>query len=153
MEIVEKVVPEIQIAYIFHTGAPEAMPELIGKVVGWVMEKGMQIVGPPFGIYYNSPEEVGMENMQYDVGIPVVGEISDEGDIKIKKIPQRTVLSTIHKGPYNEVGPVYGKVYEYSVKNGYAMVGAPVEIYLNDPMEVSESELLTEIQFPVQKVK
>lgn len=39
------------------------------------------------------------------------------------------------------------------MKNGYTMTGAPIEIYLNDPMEVLERELLTEIQFPVQKIK
>jgi effector-binding domain-containing protein len=29
------------------------------------------------------------------------------------------------------------------------MTGAPIEIYFNSPMEVSERELLTEVQFPV----
>jgi effector-binding domain-containing protein len=32
------------------------------------------------------------------------------------------------------------------------MVGAPIEIYFNSPMEVSEDELLTEVQFPVVKI-
>ncbi|MDI6644922.1 MAG: GyrI-like domain-containing protein [Methanobacteriaceae archaeon] len=153
MEIKEKEVPEMKVAYIFHTGTPENMPELIGKVAEWVIGKGLQIVGPPFGIYYNSPAEVGMENMQYDVGFAVSGDAESEEEVKIKNIPPRTVLYAIHKGPYHEVPPVYTGLYEYSVKNGYAMMGAPMEIYLNDPMEVQESELLTEIQFPVQKIE
>jgi effector-binding domain-containing protein len=34
---------------------------------------------------------------------------------------------------------------EYIMKNGYEIVGAPMEIYLNNPREVSENELLTEV--------
>jgi len=40
---------------------------------------------------------------------------------------------------------------EYIMKNGYEIFGSPMEIYLNDPGEVSEDELLTEVQFPVRK--
>jgi len=40
---------------------------------------------------------------------------------------------------------------EYAVENGYLIAGPVTEIYLNNPLEVSENELLTEVQFPVIK--
>jgi AraC family transcriptional regulator len=40
---------------------------------------------------------------------------------------------------------------EYKFKNGYKIAGPSMELYLNDPMEVPESEILTEIQQPVTK--
>ena len=151
MEIEVKMVEEKQVAYISHKGPYDALPELFGEVVGWVMSKGLQITGPPFGIYYNSPEEVPPEELMYEVGIPFVAEAQEEGRIKIKKIPAQQVLSAIHKGPYDQVGAVFAALFEYAMKNDYEIVGAPTEIYLNDPMEVPESELLTEVQFPVVK--
>ena len=42
---------------------------------------------------------------------------------------------------------------EYTQKEGYQIAGAPLESYLNSPDEVAESELLTEIQFPVVKIQ
>ncbi len=36
-------------------------------------------------------------------------------------------------------------------ENGYRYTGPAREIYLNDPSQVPESELLTEVQFPVEK--
>ena len=89
--------------------------------------------------------------LKYEVGIPFVGEARDEGDIRIKTFPERHVLSTIHKGPYRESGPVYAAVIEYLMKSDYEIAGAPMELYLNNPMHVPESELLTEVQFPVMK--
>lgn len=151
MEIEVKMVEEKQVAYISHKGPYDALPELFGEVVGWVMMKGLQITGPPFGIYYNSPEEVPPEELEYEVGIPFVGEAQEEGRIKIKKLPAQQVLSAMHKGPYDQVGPVFTALAEHAMKEGYEIVGAPMEIYLNDPMEVPESELLTEVQFSVVK--
>ncbi|MDD1774576.1 MAG: AraC family transcriptional regulator, partial [Methanobacterium sp.] len=36
-------------------------------------------------------------------------------------------------------------------KNGYEIAGPPMEFYLNDPREVPESEILTEVRQPVVK--
>jgi effector-binding domain-containing protein len=40
---------------------------------------------------------------------------------------------------------------EYATKNGYEVTGPPMELWLTNPMEVAESELLTEVRFPVTK--
>jgi len=38
------------------------------------------------------------------------------------------------------------------IEDGYQMTGAPLEIYFNSPIEVPETDLLTEVQFPVVKI-
>lgn len=151
MKIEEKKMDEKQVAYISFKGPYDEVPVLMGEIVGFVMAKSLQIMGPPFGIYYNSPQEVLVEELVYEVGIPFAGEAQEEGRIKIKIMPAQLVLSAIHKGPYNEVGTVIGALGEHAYKNGYEIVGAPMEIYLSDPNEVAESELLTEVCFPVMK--
>jgi effector-binding domain-containing protein len=151
MEIEVKKVDEMQVAYIPYTGPFEVLPQLLGEVVQWVMNKGLQIVGMPFALYYNSPMEVPPEELKWETGIPFKGEGNEEGRIKIKKIPSQLVLTTIHKGPYDQVAPIYAAIMEYVFKNSYEIAGPPMELYLNDPREVGESETLTEIQQPVTK--
>jgi AraC family transcriptional regulator len=151
MEIEVKTVDEMQVAYIPHKGPFEVLPQLLGEVVQWVMNKGLQMTGMPFGLYYNSPLEVTPEELKWETGIPFMGDAEEEGRIKIKTIPSQLVLSAIHKGPYDQVAPVYAAIMQYAFKNGYEIAGPPMELYLNDPMEAGESETLTEIQQPVTK--
>jgi effector-binding domain-containing protein len=40
---------------------------------------------------------------------------------------------------------------EHATQNDYDVTGAPMELYLTNPMEVAESDLLTEVRFPVAK--
>lgn len=150
MEIKEKMVEETQVAYISAKGPYDQLMELFGELVGFVMGKGLQMTGPPFGIYYNSPMEVPQEELLFEVGMPFIGE-AEEGRVKIKKIPAQNVLSTVHKGSYSGVSSVYMALAEYALKNGYEIVGPPMEIYLSNPSEVAEEDLLTEIRFPVVK--
>lgn len=151
MEIEEKNTEKMQTACIFHKGPVEEMPTLLMEIMEYEMKKGLEMAGAPFAAYYSSPEEVAPDEWEYEVGIPFAGEAQDEGRIKIKNFPSQKVLSTIHKGPYQEIEPVYIALMQYVIDNDYEVVGAPMEFYLNSPMEVSESELLTEVQFPVAK--
>jgi effector-binding domain-containing protein len=38
------------------------------------------------------------------------------------------------------------------IQDGYQMADVLLDIYFNSPLEVSESELLTELQFPVVQI-
>ena len=115
------------------------------------MAKGLQMMGPPFGVYFNSPQQVPVEDLMYEVAIPFAGDAEEEGRVKIKTIPAQLVLSTIHKGPYSECGMAMGALAEYAYKNSYEIAGPPMETYLSDPNETPEKELLTEVCFPVIK--
>jgi AraC family transcriptional regulator len=152
MEIKLKKTEEQQVAYIFYTGPVEDMGDLIGEIVDWMMDQKVDMNGPPYSAYYTSPSEVAPEDMQYEMGVPFDGMASEAGNVKIKNFPVQQVLYTIHKGPYSEVGPVYEVLMNKVIEEDYQMVGAPIEIYFNSPMEVPEIDLLTEVQFPVIKM-
>src|SRR5665647_3768024 len=99
-----KMVQEMRAAFIFHNGAVAAigddMGRLIDELMGWVMKRGVKMAGPPFAVYYSSPDEMSRGEMQFEVGIAFVGEAQEEGNIQIKTFPAQNVLSAIHKGPY-----------------------------------------------------
>ncbi len=150
-----KKVNEIQAACIFHNGTPatigDDMPRLLGQLIGWAQQQGLQMTGPPFAVYYSMPEDMAKGHMQFEVGVPISGAAQETEDIKIKTFPAQNVLSAIHKGPYSQIASVYAAIMEYITKNGYEVIGPPMELWLNNPMEVAESELLTEVRFPVVK--
>jgi len=141
----------LQIATVRHVGPYGEAGKLYREIAKWLKQKQLQITGPPLGWFYDNPEEVPAHKLRSEVGFSFKGEVRPEGNIKIKTIPAQEVLCTIHKGPYSEVGPAYAALFEYARKKGYKPLGCPMEIYLNDPAKVSESELLTEIQLPIKK--
>jgi len=151
MKIEEKKIAERIVAYITYKGSYDEIPVLLGEVVGFIMANGLQMMGPPFGIYFNSPQEVSEEELMYEIAMPFAGEAKEVGRVKIKTVPEQLVLSTTYKGPYSEAGIAIGAVAQYAYQNSYEIIGPPMETYLSDPNETPEKELITEISFPVMK--
>jgi effector-binding domain-containing protein len=60
-----------------------------------------------------------------------------------------TIATTIHKGPYDQVGPAYERLTTWITGQGLHAIGPPMEAYLNDPGETTPDEYLTEIMMPV----
>jgi effector-binding domain-containing protein len=154
MEITEKRIEESKVAYIPHMGSYDKIPELMGEVAQWLIDKKLKMTGLVYGTYFNTPEQVSEDKLQYEIGFGFEGKVTtmQEGKIGIKEIPEHTVLTAIHKGPYTEVGPVIHAVIDYAVENDYDIVGPISEAYFNDPMETPEEELLTEVRIPVIKI-
>jgi len=151
MEVKLKKTKPMRAAVVSHVGPYSEAGKLYGEIAKWLGQKKLRIMGPPFGWFYDNPEEVPAHKLRSEVGFPFKGEVKPKGNIKIKEVPARDVLAVIHKGPYSEVGPSYAALFQYAREKGYMPLGCPMEIYLNDPTKVSESELLTEIQLPVKK--
>ncbi len=151
MKIEIKDIEEKKVAYVSVTGSYDQLPEIFGEVVGYVMKEELQITEPPYGIYINSPMEVPPEELQYEVGITFIGDAAGDGRVEIKEVPAHQVVSTVYKGPYGQAAQIYQALIKYASENSYDIVGPVKEIYINNPMEVPENELLTEVQFPVMK--
>jgi len=151
MEIVIKNIPQYQVAFISEKGSYTKIPETLGKVVEWLMTQNVEIQMPIYGIYYNSPMEVSEEELEWEVGAAFIGKLEGTGEIQIKEVPEHEAVSTVFKGPYGEAASVYMALIEHATAEGYQISGPILESYLNSPDEVPESELLTEVQFPVVK--
>lgn len=150
MEITEKRIEETKVAYAQFKGSYNKIPEHMQEVGQWVMDDGLNMTGMVYGSYFNSPEEVPEEELEYEIGFSFDGELKlQEGKLGFKEIPEHTVLLAIHKGPYTDVGPVIHAIAEYAAKNNYDIVGPVTEVYLNDPGQVKPEELITEVRFPV----
>lgn len=151
MKVEEKRIGEAKVAYIPYRGSYDQIPVLMQKVGQWVAERGLEMTGLVYGTYYNTPEEVAEEDLQYEIGFSFAGEGYQDANVGVKEIPAHTVLAAMHQGPYTEVGPVIHAVVDYAVSHGFEIVGPITEVYLNDPNTTSEDELLTEVHLPVIK--
>ena len=159
-EPVIKEIPEVRVISKRGSGAPQAViPGLIGAVMQQIFspanQRGNVNINGPITLLFNHasltrlPEEGGIELMEFEIAVPIVGRISVEPGFDVKSLPGGKMVTLIYTGPYHEVGGAYTKAIEYVGSHGLKMNGFCREMYLNNPQEVPESKLMTEIQIPV----
>jgi effector-binding domain-containing protein len=123
-----------------------------GALFHYLGELGENPAGMPFTMYhYNLEGEFDETDIDMEVAAPMASVLESKGEIEAKELPGGMVAFVMHKGPYQEMGPAYEAIDDFAKENGYKYAGPPREIYYNDPNEVPPSELLTEIQFPIEK--
>ena len=77
----------------------------------------------------------------------------DTGELHFKTMPKLQIASVFHKGSYNTLADSYERVLKYVEDNGYEIVGAIRESYIDGVWnKEDESEWLTEIQVPIKKI-
>jgi len=145
---------EMKIAYAKHIGAYNKIPynKYFEKLFAWIKEKRLRPAGPPFGIFYDNPEEVSAKKCRSEIGVPIRGNVGSGKDIKVKKVPSATVARIAHRGPMKEYGKTYKKLNQWIAEKGYVWAGPCMEIYLSKPKIVGgELLIFTVIQVPVKK--
>lgn len=125
---------------------PQEMGKAFQAIIGYLQQKGLQPSGPAFTAYYN----MDMENLDVEMGFPVVKTIPGQGEIKAGVIPGGKQVSCLYKGPYQECGSAYDAINKWLQEKGQAPTGVVYEFYYNSPQEVPENELLTKIVFPLK---
>ena len=97
MKIEIKKIQKHQVAFILEKGSYEKIPKTLDEIVGWLMTKNVEIQMPIYGLYYNNPIDVSENQLQWEMGASFVGDLEEEGRIKIKTVPDHLVVSTIFK--------------------------------------------------------
>jgi effector-binding domain-containing protein len=145
------------VAYKTMRGPYSQTPQGYQALYQWIGRHGLQPTGMPEAVYFTSPGETPESEAMWELWAPVAAEAdaasADESGIGVKPIEPQTVASAMHKGPYEQVAPVYAALGAWVTENGYRMVGPPRELYYSDPDEVPPEEYLTEIQLPVAHVE
>ena len=159
-EPVIKEIPEIRVISKRSTGQPSVVvPGLIGEVMQQIFspanQRGNVNITGPITLLFNGetltrmPEEGDVTKIEWEIAVPIVGRISVEPGFDIKSLPGAKMVTVIYTGPYHEVGGAYTKVIDYIGSHGLQINGLCREMYLNNPQEVPEDKLMTEIQIPV----
>ena len=122
--------------------------EGLQKVFGFLAQAGVEIAGAPYLAYSNSNED--FTSFDVEIGIPVAGEIDLIGEFIMSKTCEGKAITTMHKGAYKDVEVGYTALMGYMAENNLESTGVYYDYYISDPADTPESELLTQVVFPVK---
>ncbi len=150
---VKKIEP-LRVLSIREKGIYEiTIPELIGRLCSFLQSpqtngNTVSITGPFITLYHDG--EYKEVDADLEVAVPVTGRLPDQiPGIVVRTLPGGRFASVIHKGPYQDVHESWGSLYEWTANQGLEPKAPCRDHYLNDPNEVPEEELLTELLIPV----
>lgn len=106
-----------------------------------------------FNIYHDG--EYKEENIDVEI-CEAVTEMKENSDmISFKKIPcVESAACVLHKGSYSNFPRAYSALMQWTEENGFELIDYPRESYIDGVWNKdSEEEWLTEIQFPIRKIK
>jgi effector-binding domain-containing protein len=90
----------------------------------------------------------------FDAAIPVDGvsarPVPPDSPVQLTQTYGGRVLKVALRGPYSQIPGTYDKIAAYIAAHGIEANGNPWDEFANDPMTVKESEVLTNIYFPIK---
>jgi effector-binding domain-containing protein len=148
-EVIEKHEPDVLVASVTEhaalTDASRVIPAAFETLMGAVARVGYG-AGMPGVVYHEmDPQQPG----DIEVFMPVTAAFEPPPGVAVKTLEGGHVATTVHRGPYDQVGDAYQALTDWMHEQGLTPSGPPRELYLNDPNEVGMEEALTEIDWPV----
>lgn len=141
------------VAFLEMKGSFSQVPEAFGKLYAWIETQGYTAAGMPIGLYLSDPADTPAEELMWELWSPI-DEFAEPRNphadgLGVKRIEPMSVASTMHRGPYESIAPIYAELAQWVAENGHEIVGPPMEVYYSDLAEVPPEEYLTEIQMPI----
>jgi effector-binding domain-containing protein len=127
------------------------IPQKLGELMGEIHKQGLEMLGGPAMIYYNSPGQVNPGELRWDVCIPVHPLEKVAAPLRKGEYKYATVAEMIYKGPYQSVSSAYPTLLQFIAGNGYTVSGPVCESYMDDPASTKPEDCRTLIVVPVKK--
>ena len=153
MKVEMKTLNRRKVAYVRHIGPYNQCKKAWEQLCTWAGPKGLLGKDTTFlGLCYDDPQVTPEDKIRYDACITLNQDLTADGNIGIKELPEGEYATTIHKGPYDKLHQTYIELCgQWAPKAGRELSHEPsVEIYLNDPERTPPEELLVEIQYQVK---
>jgi AraC family transcriptional regulator len=153
MDVRVETFPERLAACLRHVGPYEQLMPSFQRMYRWAGPAG--VLTPQtmiIGLSYDDLESVPAEALRYDVCFTLIAPVPVPDGIRIDRIRGGRCAVHILKGPYSGIGDAFRRLFGlWLPASGEEVDDRPcMEIYLNDPTEVSEAELLTKICVPLR---
>ncbi|WP_320129661.1 MerR family transcriptional regulator [uncultured Sphaerochaeta sp.] len=116
-----------------------------GTLFRKIADDNLTMTAPPMVLFHSA--EFSPLGLDTEFAIPIQEYVTGTRDFY-----PALCLKTVLVGPYSGLSSVYAKQREWAEREGYESSNALYEVYVTDPSQVSrESELITEIYYPVRK--
>jgi len=136
-------------------GPYKSIAQIIPELFEYMQNNGIDCVGSPVYVCHEStPEEakkaVEEGNADLEVVAPIDYKVEGQQGYKCYELEGGKMAKIVHKGPYDQSGSTYTKLFAWIAENDVKTRGCIREVYVNDPREVSPEEILTEIYTPIE---
>ncbi|MGA1793069.1 MAG: GyrI-like domain-containing protein, partial [Thermoplasmatota archaeon] len=134
----------------------EELADMFMTLAQHAMANNIQLSGPAIFVSHEMNEEEALRaqeegNADLEATFPYLGDQAPESsEIKAYELPGAKMAKLLYKGPYDQMGPTYSKLFNWIQDNGKTIDGLFRECYLNNPEEVGMENALTEIQVPIK---
>ena len=123
----------------------EGYGDCFSKLFRKIADDNLTMLAPPMVLYHSA--EFSPSGLDTEFAIPV-----KECAAQTREFSPGLCFKTVLQGSYSGLSSVYTKQCEWAQKEGYVSSNALYEVYVTDPSQISnESELITEIYYPVKK--
>ncbi len=136
-----------------HKGPFTEIEGIIEQLLQAIQEQKIPFAGPMIGVYYNSPDMVKPEELEWEIGIPSRRVVEVKAPLEIKEWKFTLVCSAIHKGPYEDTGKTISKMFEWMQANKLMPAGPVMERYMMPDPDTKPEDLRSELWIPCQKGK
>ena len=127
-----------------------AVAKAYGEVGAFMKSQKLNQAGAPITI----DTGVSETGYQFDAAIPVdkspAKAVAADSRVHVKRTYGGKVLKVALKGPYSQISSTYDKIVAYIAAHGIETNGNSWDEFANDPTAVKESEILTNIYFPIK---
>jgi len=152
-EITVKDIPPRTVVCLRYRGSWRQLPEMADRLDRYVSQTSIETIGPASGIYYNTPSEVGTQDLEWEIFYSIKTaetpeSFRSEKDFGIRKLPRVKVASITHRGSYRNAISTYEHLEEWIKRERYKISGPSEEVYLS-VFGVPSDEQTMEIRIPV----
>ena len=121
-------------------------------ITEYLEKQHVQPLSPSMRLFYSRykwfDNEMGID---IETAIPLATEIAANEQISVRTLPGVHVAYTIHTGSDIGLGQAHVALHTWLEENRYKLVGPPRQIHLQRAEDTSQSEFVTEVQFPVER--
>jgi effector-binding domain-containing protein len=154
-KITEETMPALSYVGLMHTMSPQdpaaisaQMAKMYGELETMLKKAKVTVTGYPFALYPSFTEE----SMDMICAMPVAADAKVPAKYKVETTAGGSAIKGIYIGDYNNMMAIHMELDKYLQQKGLTMNGAPMEVYVTDPMlEKDTAKWITEVYYPVVK--
>lgn len=139
-------------AAVIHLSFPRSqmqreMGPAIHEAIDLVVSQGVGPAGPVFANH----SRFDPERFDFELGVPINGELSPEGRVTAGELPAARIVQTIYRGPYDGLPQAWQQFSEWIRENDIQTAEGFREVYARGP-ESSENpeEWETELSWEIR---
>jgi len=144
--------PQLVAATRFDTNLREIGADIatgFGTLMRGIDQEGLAPAGAPLIVYHTAIDEMTDGGVEVELCVPIGSELVGSGEVYSRELEGGPMATTIHNGPYEQVGPAYHTLTGWISEHGHEITGPPRETYLNDPQTTAPEHLRTQVDFPI----